>query len=131
MPASGQIVSHLSLYFSCRVCCIASISFIEKSLIASSANSDLSASLYHTFAAFSSLCITAAMQMSHIAAVILLCSFSFSQRILAKCIILQRIPCTRFVQMRYKTENVCNILLLFVQKFTEWQIIACFFKWLY
>lgn len=33
--------------------------------------------------------------------------------------------------MRYKTENVCNILLLFVQKFTEWQIIACFFKWLY
>ena len=33
--------------------------------------------------------------------------------------------------MRYKTEKVCNILLLFVQNFTEWQIIACFFKWLY
>lgn len=33
--------------------------------------------------------------------------------------------------MRYEIRNVCNILLLFVQYFTGWQIIACFFKWLY
>lgn len=33
LPASGQIVSHLSLYFSCNVCCIVSISLMLKSLI--------------------------------------------------------------------------------------------------